>query len=138
MNRLDIEAAARAAGPWTPADAAEADALRRLPELDPGQRDRLRVLRQRETTEAIRLRRGAPPVDPPHLTAAKIVARYGQTWEASFRILALRLGLDVRTVHHDPMYGWCVTLEDGREFEARSNAGVRAGLQRLHDEGSPS
>lgn len=57
MTRRDVEQAARTAGPWTDAAAARARALREAGELSDAERDELRVLRQREISEAARIRR---------------------------------------------------------------------------------
>lgn len=59
-TRREVEAAARAAGPWT-GEAAEAIAflrdLSRRAALTDAETNALRVLRQREINEAVRLRR---------------------------------------------------------------------------------
>lgn len=78
---------------------------------------------------------GGHLVDPAaagRTTAASIVAQYGHTWEADFRIHALGLGLTVESVTpFDPTYGWTVLLADGREAEGLTTVGVRAALDRL-------
>ena len=62
MNRRQIEQAAREAGPWTDEAAQEAARLRALVvPLTRAQADTLRVLRQREINEVVRLHRAAQP-----------------------------------------------------------------------------
>lgn len=57
MDRRAVEQAAREAGPWTDEAAEAIQSLRELSQRTEAETDALRVLRQREITEAIRLRR---------------------------------------------------------------------------------
>lgn len=61
----------------------------------------------------------------------KITARYGHTWEADIRIAGELAGNTVRSVSHDPAFGYTILLDDGRELEARTPSEARAKLYRL-------